>query len=531
MTILPSRLDRRSESWIANRAAMEAALVEVRAAWARAAQGGGNRPAERHRARGRMLARERVELLLDRDAPFVEIGALAGLHEGGTVPGGSMVGGVGRVAGVDCVISASDPTVQGGAVTPWGLRRGARLAEIGLENHLPEIHLVESAGADLTQQADLFVPGGGAFRHLARRSAAGLPTLALVFGSCTAGGAYVPGMADVSVFVEGAATVYLAGPPLVRMALGEVVDDETLGGARMHATRSGVADALAVDEVDALRLGRSLLGRLARRSAPRPPCTWTAPRYDADDLLGLPSADPRVPFDLREVLARVLDGSDFDAFKPLYGPTLLCGWGHVGGWPVGVLANAGVLHADSAEKGAQFVQLCDRAGTPLLFLQDIAGFMVGRDAEERGIIKAGAKLIHAVSNATVPAITWMIGGSYGAGNYAMMGRAYRPRFLFSWPSHRIAVMGADQLAGVLDIVRRDAAARSGREVDEAELAQLKQMLSGKVAHESTWTAATGRLWDDGVVDPRDTRALTAWVLSIAARSPGEGGLQTGVIRQ
>ncbi|MBA2321395.1 MAG: acyl-CoA carboxylase subunit beta [Deltaproteobacteria bacterium] len=535
MTPLVSRIDVRSETFRANAESNLAGVAQVSALLARARAGGGPRYTERHVARGKLLPRDRVDLLLDRDSPLLEIAPLVGCHDtspgGGAVPGGSMIGGIGRVSGVECLVTASDATVAGGAIGRWGVERSARLAEVAWENHLPEVHLIESAGADLPNQADIFVPGGAGFRNITRRSEAGLPTISLVFGSCTAGGAYIPGMSDYSVLVAEQAYLYLAGPPLVKMALNEVVDDETLGGAAMHTRVSGVGDFLAADERDAIRIGRDLVGRLGwTRRGPGPTGAGEPPLHPASELLGVASADPKVPFDCREVLARVVDGSRFLEFKPLYGSSLVCGWAEIAGYRVGVLGNNGILFGDSAGKGAQFVQLCNGSDTPLLFLQNITGFMVGQAAERAGIIKDGAKLINAVSNSKVPAITLMIGGSYGAGNYAMMGRAYRPRFLFSWPNHRIAVMGPEQLAGVLDLVKREAAARSGKAVNEAELAMLKGMLAGKVEHESTATYATGRLWDDGIVDPRDTRTVLSLALSAIHSAPVAGGRSWGTFR-
>jgi acetyl-CoA carboxylase carboxyltransferase component len=527
---LPTRVDPRSESFRRNYEANLEGVRQLQAYLARSRAGGGEKYVKRHLARGKLLPRQRIDLLLDRDSPFLEICALAGVHEEGVVPGGSVVSGVGWVAGTPAVVSASESTIQGGAIGPIGLRKGARIAEIARENRLPMVHLIESAGADLPNQAEIFVPGGGGFREITRRSADQLPTIALVFGSCTAGGAYVPGMSDYVVMVKKAAYMYLAGPPLVKMATGEVVDDERLGGAEMHAKVSGVSDYLAEDEVDCIRLGREILGRIARRPIPVPPGPGDPPLYSADELLGVASADIRLPFDSREVIARLVDGSRFAEFKPLYGPTLVCGFAEVCGWPVGILANNGILHSESSHKGAQFIQLCNQAGTPLLFLQNIVGFMVGRAAEEAGIIKAGAKLINAVSNSTVPAITLMIGGSYGAGNYAMMGRAYRPRFLFTWPNHKIAVMGPEQLSGVIDIVRRQAAAKSGKPVNEEELSMLKQMLAGKVELESTCWSATGRTYDDGVIDPRDTRSILSITLAIVHGTPFEGTSSWGTFR-
>ena len=503
-----------------------AGVAELGRHLAAARAGGGERYVKRHKERGKLLPRERIERLLDRDSPFLELCALAGMHEGG-IPGGALVAGIGWVSRTPCLVSASEATIQGGAIGPVGLRKSTRVGEIAWENRLPAVHLIESAGADLPNQAEIFVPGGAGFRHIAQRSAARLPTVSLVFGSCTAGGAYIPGMSDYTVMVQQAAFMYLAGPPLVKMALGEIVDDERLGGAEMHARTSGVNDYLARDEADCLRIGREIVERFGWRSAsdaPRGP--GDAPLFDAEELLGIASADVKVPFDAREVIARLVDGSRFSEFKPLYGSTLVTGYAELAGYRVGVLANNGILHADSANKGAQFIQLCNQTHTPLLFLQNITGFMVGRAAEEAGIIKAGAKLINAVSNSTVPAVTIMIGGSYGAGNYAMMGRAYRPRFLFTWPNHRIAVMGPEQLAGVVDIVKRDAAAKAGKPVNEEELDGLKAMLAGKVEYESTCWAATGRLFDDGVIDPRSTRDVLALALRIIHDGAAPEGTST-----
>jgi acetyl-CoA carboxylase carboxyltransferase component len=531
MQSLRSRIDTRSETFLANQASNQEVCDTLQKKLAKARAGGGERYVQRHIARGKLLPRQRVELLLDRDSPFLEICPLAGNHEGGLVPGGSIVAGLGVVQGTLCVITASDSTVQGGAINTWGVKRGARLSEIGLECRLPEIHLIESAGADLPNQADIFVPGGAGFRRITQRSAAGLPTLSLVFGSCTAGGAYIPGMSDYAVMVADQAYMYLAGPPLVKMATGEVIDDETLGGAAMHSRVSGVADWMAVDEADAIRLGRDIIGRLGW-TAKGPSATGPAdaPLYPTDELMGVASSDIRQPFDCREVIARVVDGSRFLEFKPAYGSTLVCGWAELAGYRIGILGNNGILFGDSANKGAQFIQLCNQSDTPLLFLQNITGFMVGQAAEEAGIIKAGAKMINAVSNSTVPALTLMIGGSYGAGNYAMMGRSYNPRFLFSWPNHKIAVMGPEQLAGVLEIVKRDAAKRKGKEVNEQELAMLKQMLVGKIEHESTCWSATGRLFDDGVIDPRDTRSVLAMALAAIHHAPVVGTQRWGTFR-
>ncbi len=531
MQALPSRLDPRSETFRENREKNLAALAKLHEHLARARAGGGDKYVQRHVARGKLLPRQRIDLLLDRDSPFLELMPLAGMHEGGQVPGAGAIAGIGWVSGTECLVSASESTVQGGAIGPWGVKKAARLAEVADDNRLPAIHLIESAGADLPNQAEIFVPGGAGFRDITRRSRDGLPTISLVFGSCTAGGAYIPGMSDYTVMVRDAAYMYLAGPPLVKMATGEVVDDEALGGAAMHSRLSGVSDYLADDERDCLRIGREIVGRLGwRKLGPGPTGPGDAPLHDPEELLGVASHDVKVPFEAREVIARLVDGSRFHEFKPLYGPTLVTGFAELGGYRIGVLANNGVLFSESAEKGAQFIQLCNQSDTPLLFLHNTTGFMVGRAVEEGGIIKAGAKLINAVSNSTVPAITIMTGGSYGAGNYAMNGRAYKPRFLFSWPNHRIAVMGPEQLAGVLDLVKRQSAAQKGQAVNEAELTMLKQMLAGKVEHESSPWSATGRLFDDGVIDPRDTRAVVTLALSAIHTAPVRGTAAWGTFR-
>ena len=379
-------------------------------------------------------------------------------------------------------------------------------------------------------QAEIFLPGGQGFRDLSRRSKARVPTICLVFGSSTAGGAYIVGMSDYVVMVRDQARAYLAGPPLVKMATGEEVDDETLGGAEMHARQSGLADYLAENELDAIRLGREIVANLGWTKAGRPPGESRPPRYDPSELRGLASADLRQPIPAREIIARIVDDSEFSEFKRLYGPTLVTGFARILGHRVGILANDGILFSESANKGAQFIALCNQRNTPLLFLHNTTGFMVGRAVEQTGIIKNGAKLINAVSNSTVPAITLMTGASYGAGNYAMMGRAYAPRFLFSWPNHRIAVMGGEQLAGVVEIVKRQAAAQSGRAVDEDQLAQSKRMLQGKVDLESTCWYASARLWDDGVIDPADSRTVLGLALSACMSAPIDGTMAWGVFR-
>jgi acetyl-CoA carboxylase carboxyltransferase component len=529
--VLATKIDTRSEDYRANRDANQKGLAKVAAAVDEARAGGGDKYVARFRDAGKLLPRERIELLLDRDSHFLELCALAGHGVKGHTAGASLIGGIGTVSGVECMISASEATVKGGAVNELGVQKSARLSDIAEQNQLPSIGMVESAGADLPNQSKIFVPGGRGFRDLTRRSKARTPTICLVFGSSTAGGAYIPGMSDYVVMVKEQAQVYLAGPPLVKMATGEVSGHEELGGADMHSRISGVSDYLAQDERDAIRLGREIVAHLEWQKAAAPlPREVEPPLYDEDELLGIASADVKVPFDAREVIARIVDGSRFSEFKPLYGNTLVCGWAHVHGFPVGILANNGILFSESANKGAQFIQLCNQSDVPLLFLQNITGFMVGKEYEQGGIIKNGAKLINAVSNSTVPAITIMMGASYGAGNYGMSGRAYAPRFLFTWPNHKIAVMGGEQLGGVLEIIQRDAAAKKGEAVDEQRLAVGKAMLAAQIDNESNALFSTARLWDDGIIDPRDTRSVLAIALSTTYNAPVEGTTSWGVFR-
>ena len=529
---LGTRIDPNDARFVENYQANRERLAALNEALAASRAGGGEKYVNRHLDRGKLLPRTRVELLLDRDSHFLELCPLAGYRAGaGIKPGASVIGGIGVVNGVECLISATESTVKGGAMNEYSVRKSARLGEIAEANGLPKISLVESAGADLPNQSKIFVPGGAGFKALTQASKRQTPTLCVVFGSSTAGGAYIPGMSDYVVMVEGQARVYLAGPPLVKMATNEDADEESLGGASMHSKTSGVSDYLATDERDAIRLTRELVSLLEwRKGGGAAPHAADAPLYDADQLLGIASADIRHPFDAREVIARVVDGSRFHEFKPAYGSTLVTGWATVHGYPVGILANQGVLFSEAANKGAQFIQLCNQKSVPLLFLQNITGFMVGTEYEQGGIIKHGAKMINAVSNSTVPAITIMMGASYGAGNYAMCGRAYDPRFLFSWPNHRIAVMGGEQLAGVLDIVKRGAAARAGKEVDEMELTMMKTMLQRQIDKESDAFFATARLWDDGIIDPRDTRDVVGISLSTIYTQPIEGTMAYGVFR-
>ncbi|WP_336205867.1 acyl-CoA carboxylase subunit beta [Nonomuraea sp. LPB2021202275-12-8] len=492
---------------------MLAKLADLDAEHAKAVAGGGGKYVERHRGRGKLLARERIELLVDPDSPFLELSPLAAW--GSEFPvGASVVTGIGVIEGVECVITANDPTVRGGASNPWTLRKTLRAADIAMTNRLPYVNLVESGGADLPTQKEIFIPGGRIFRDLTRLSAAGIPTVALVFGNSTAGGAYVPGMSDYVVMVRERAKVFLGGPPLVRMATGEESDDESLGGAEMHARVSGLADYLAADEHDALRLGRRIVRSLNWRKQGLRPRAGSDPAYPAEELLGIVPEDLKIPFDPREVIARVVDGSEFEEFKPAYGASLVTGWARLHGYPVGILANArGVLFSEESQKATQFIQLANQSRTPLLFLQNTTGYMVGKEYEQGGIIKHGAMMINAVSNSTVPHLTVVMGASYGAGNYGMCGRAYDPRFLFSWPSAKSAVMGPAQLAGVLSIVGRASAEARGQAYDEEADAAMRAMVEAQIEAESLPFFLSGRLYDDGVIDPRDTRTVLGLCLS------------------
>jgi acetyl-CoA carboxylase carboxyltransferase component len=532
MAILGTTVDPRSPAYLENRGAMLERLAELESALDAARGGGGEKYVTRHHARGKLLPRERIELLVDRDSPFLELSPVAAWGTDFPI-GASVVTGIGVVEGVECVIIANDPTVRGGAVNPYSLAKTRRAGEISLANRLPMINLVESGGADLPSQAEIFIPGGRVFRDLTRLSAAGIPTVTLVLGNATAGGAYVPGMSDYTIMVRNRAKVFLAGPPLVKMATGEITDDESLGGAAMHASRSGLSDYLAEDERDGLRLVRQVIRRLNwRKRGPAPRAALPAPpKHDVEDLLAVPSADPRVAFDPREVLGRILDGSDFDEFKPAYGTALCTGWGELYGHPIGVLANSrGVLFSEEAQKAAQFIQLANASDTSLLFLQNTTGYMVGTEYEQRGIIKHGALMINAVANSTVPHLTVNIGASYGAGNYGMCGRAYEPRFLFTWPNARSAVMGPAQLAGVLSIVARQAAQAKGQPYDEGSDEAMRAMVERQIETQSAALFLSGRLYDDGVIDPRDTRTVLGICLSAIHSGPIKGAGGFGVFR-
>ena len=531
MRPIKTKINQNTDRYRANYEAMRGLVDKLEVKLEESRFQGKERHIAKARKRGKLLARERLELCLDRDSPFLELLPLAGLGGKGFGPGGTTVGGIGLVAGRLCMVISNVGTNKGGAVDYATLQKSLRLSEIALENALPVLNLVESAGANLPEQHQLFNYGGASFREITRRSKAGLPTVSVVFGNSTAGGAYVPGMSDYAIFVKGKAKVFLAGPPLVRMATNEVVDDETLGGAEMHSRVSGVSDYLAEDELDGIRLAREIVGRFPRpHSEQAHPGLGAAPLYDPDELLGIIPADIRQPFDIRELIARTVDGSRFSEFKPEWGNTLVTGFAEIHGYPVGILGNNGVLFSEAANKGAHFIQLCNQNNTPLVFLQNITGFMVGKDYEQGGIIKHGAKLINAVSNSEVPAITIMTGASYGAGNYAMMGRAYQPRFLFSYPNARIAVMGPEQLTGVMEIIQRQAAEKAGLEFDEEQARMLREHMMKDVEKKSDAWYSTGRLWDDGVIDPRDTRHYLGFCLAVVNNRKIESSNRYGVFR-
>jgi acetyl-CoA carboxylase carboxyltransferase component len=534
MEVIASRVNTESPGYQANHRAGTARVDRLLGELRASTEGGGKKYTDRHHERGKLLPRERIELLLDEGSYFLELGALAGYGMENEACGAGIVGGIGRVGGSEALVIANEATVKGGAISEIGVRKLARLAEVASQNELPSIYLVESAGADLPQQSRIFIPGGAEFREITRRSKKRLPTIAVVFGNSTAGGAYIPGLSDYVILVEDQAKVFLGGPPLVKMATGEVTDEESLGGARMHTQVSGVGDYLARDEREGLRLARELAEFIGRARALREPRGMPGPaeppRFSADELLGIVPEDPRVPFDCREVIARTVDGSRFLEFKPDYGGTLVTGFAYLQGYPIGILGNNGVLTSEAAGKGAQFIQLCNQQSVALLFLQNVTGFMVGREAEQGGIIRNGAKLVNAVANSEVPAITLMIGSSFGAGNYAMCGRAYQPRFLFTWPNHRIGVMGGKQLAGVLDIIKREAAAREGRNIDEKELDRLRSGIESRMDEESDAYFATARLWDDGILDPRQTREVLGIACAIVHRGDWQGSVSWGVFR-
>ncbi|MCS6819321.1 MAG: carboxyl transferase domain-containing protein [Chitinophagales bacterium] len=531
MGVLSTAVNIHSDAFKSNYQAMLHLIDKLEEFKKEALYQGKERHLKKARSEGKLTARERIELLLDENSPFLELLPFAGISGKNSEGGTTTVGGIGLVCGRLCMIISNVGTNKGGAINLPTLQKSLRLGEIAMENELPVINLVESAGADLPEQAKIFNYGGATFRDITRRSKEGIPSISVVFGNCTAGGAYVPGMSDYAIFVKNKAKVFLAGPPLVKMATNEIVDDESLGGAEMHSRISGVSDYLAEDEADAIRIARSIIQHLRpSRMQNIPSYRIKSPLYPADELLGIVPADIKKPFDAREVIARIVDGSEFDEFKPDWGSTLVTGWAHIHGYPVGIIANNGVLFSESANKGAHFIQLCNRNLTPILFLQNITGFMVGRQYEEGGIIKNGAKMINAVSNSEVPAITIMMGASYGAGNYAMCGRAYQPRFLFSYPNSKIAVMGPEQLSGVMEIIQRQAVEKMGGTYDEEQAKMFRNHLMGEVEKQSNAFYASAQLWDDGILDPRETRNYLGFCLAVVNNKPLRSSNKYGVFR-
>jgi 3-methylcrotonyl-CoA carboxylase beta subunit len=526
MSVIQSRINSRDPSHSANREAMQAQVDDLRRLVDQVRQGGGAKAQERHTARGKLLPRERLNAVLDPGSPFLELSQLAAyqVYED-DVPGAGIITGIGRIAGQECMIFVNDATVKGGTYYPLTVKKQGRAQTIARENRLPCIYLVDSGGAFLPLQDEVFPDRehfGHAFYNQARMSALGIPQIAAVLGSCTAGGAYLPAMADESIIVKNQGTIFLGGPPLVKAATGEIVSAEELGGADVHCRTSGVTDHYANNDHHALQLVRRAVARLNRIKPValdlREP---VEPLYPVEDIYGVIPADKKQPYDVREVIARVVDGSDFDEFKALYGATLVCGFARIHGYPVGIIANNGILFSESAVKGAHFVELCAQRRIPLVFLQNITGFMVGKQYEAGGIARHGAKMVHAVACANVPKFTVIIGGSFGAGNYAMCGRAYEPRLMFMWPNARISVMGGEQAAGVLATVRQEVLSRDGKAMTPDEEAAFKQPILDLYEKQGHPYYASARLWDDGVIDPADTRMVLGLAISAALNAPIE----------
>jgi 3-methylcrotonyl-CoA carboxylase beta subunit len=534
MSEIVSRVERSSAEFQANESVNRRLAAELGTLAARIREGGPEQARAQHRDRGKMLARERIDRLLDPGSPFLEVGTLAA-HEvyGDWVPGAGIVTGIGRVNGIECMVVANDATVKGGTYYPLTVKKHLRAQEIALENELPCVYLVDSGGAFLPRQDEVFPDRehfGRIFYNQAQMSSRGIPQLAVVMGSCTAGGAYVPAMCDESIIVREQGTIFLGGPPLVQAATGEKVDAETLGGGDVHARQSGVVDYLAENDTHALWMARRMVGHLNRAGAPAPDTAPRPPRYAPSELYGVIPRDTRHPYDVREVIARIVDGSELDEFKALYGTTLVCGYARIGGYPVGIVANNGVLFSESALKGAHFVELCNRRRVPLLFLQNITGFMVGRKYESGGIARDGAKMVTAVACANVPKFTVIIGGSFGAGNYAMCGRAYGARFLWTWPNARISVMGGEQAATVLAIVKREGMERRGEQWPEADEQTFRSGIRDQYETQGHPTYASARLWDDGVIDPSETRNVLELALAITATKADPGERPYGIFR-
>jgi acetyl-CoA carboxylase carboxyltransferase component len=524
MDLLDSHIRTDSPEFIENRARMERLVSELRERLATARQGGGPRYLQRHREQGKLPVRERIDQLLDPGSPFLELSALAAwdMYDN-EAPAAGVVTGIGRVSGREVLIVANDATVKGGTYYPITVKKHVRAQQIAIENRLPCVYLVDSGGAFLPLQAEVFPDKehfGRIFFNQARMSAEGIPQIAAVMGSCTAGGAYVPAMSDETIIVKGTGTIFLGGPPLVKAATGEEVSAEELGGADVHTRHSGVADYFAEDDEHALHLARTVVSTL--NVARRVPADVTAPEepaYDPAEIYGVVSADVRKPYDVREVIARLVDGSRFDEFKERYAPTVVTGFARLHGYLVGIVANNGVLFSESALKVTHFIELCNLRGIPLVFVQNITGFMVGRQYERGGIAKDGAKMVHAVANSVVPKFTVIIGGSFGAGNYGMCGRAYEPRFLWMWPNARISVMGGEQAAGVLTTVKRDQLAREGKPLSAEEERAIRDPILAKYEHEGSPYYSTARLWDDGILDPAQTRAALALAISASFNAP------------
>jgi len=531
MSVLQTQLNSRSADFLANAAAMQGIVDDLRVQLKKSAAGGGEKAKAKHVARGKLPPRERVQMLLDPGTPFLELAPLAAhamyLNKEGTedAPCAGMIAGIGRVNGVDCMIVCNDATVKGGTYYPMTVKKHLRAQEVAQQNNLPCIYLVDSGGANLPNQDEVFPDRdhfGRIFYNQANMSALGIPQIAVVMGSCTAGGAYVPAMSDETIIVKNQGTIFLGGPPLVKAATGEVVSAEDLGGGDVHTRLSGVADHLAQNDAHALALARQAVGSLNRKKnielQLREPA---APLYDSQEMYGVIPADNRKPFDVREIIARIVDGSEFAEFKARFGPTLVCGFAHIEGMPVGIIANNGILFSESALKGAHFIELCCQRKVPLVFLQNITGFMVGRKYENEGIARNGAKMVTAVATAKVPKFTVIIGGSFGAGNYGMCGRAFSPRFLWMWPNARICVMGGEQAAGVLATVKRDGIEARGGAWSSEEEATFKQPILDQFGAQSHPYYASARLWDDGVIDPADTRRVLALGLSASLNAPIE----------
>jgi len=520
MPVIESKVDTASKGFAANRAAMLDMIGEVQGLEAKIAEHSA-RAKPRFVERGALLPRERLALLLDRDRPFVPISSLAGykMHDDDgdeTIAGGGQIAGIGSVAGTHCLVVASDSGIKGGALSQGGVKKALRCHAIAAENKLPMVNLIESAGANLLRQADIFVMGGRTFCNQARLSAAGIPQITVVHGSSTAGGAYLPGMSDYTIAVRDRAKIFLAGPPLTKSALGEDATDEELGGAVLHATVTGLAEYLAEDDAHAVAIARDVVAGLDWNAGlpPRPVRDYAEPLYPIDEILGIVNVDYRKPYEVRELIARLVDGSDFLDFKPLYDTQTVCGSAAIEGWRCGIIANNGPITPQGSVKAAQFIQLACQAGTPILYLHNTTGYMVGKDAEAGGAVKHGSKMIQAVANATVPQLTLHIGASFGAGNYGMCGREYDPRFLFAWPNYRIAVMGGEQAAGVMKIVETAKYKRRGGPVPTKEIQAMHDGIVAAIEEESKALYATARLWDDGIIDPRDSRRLIGYLLGL-----------------